>query len=183
MGRVRTPAMLLEMCLIKLCTPSLDTDDKTLTARIEKLEQAVANGIPIAQAPAQVQAAQAPVNMQKAPIEDLPDTNDLTGYKPLDIWTDVIENLPDNIKFGFTRSNALIKDNFVLIRGSALAVEMAIKENRELIETELSKAIGRKIRLISSPDSVITEEKEEKEDKVKQFLDLAESLGINIKRQ
>ncbi len=183
MGRVRTPAMLLEMCLIKLCTPSLDADDKALTARVEKLEQMLANGVTPENYAGHTETTHTVKTEEKQPIPDLPETDDLSDFKQLDIWTDIIENLPDSIKFGLMRSKALIKDNFVLIQGSALAVEMAIKENRELIESELSKAIGRKIRLISSPNSVLTEEKEEKQDKVKQFLDLAESLGINIKRQ
>ncbi|MCR4780510.1 MAG: DNA polymerase III subunit gamma/tau [Ruminiclostridium sp.] len=180
MGRVRTPAMLLEMCLIKLCTPSLDADEKTLTARIEKLEQMLANGV----TPENYAGHTVTVHEEeKQPVPEPPDTDDLSDFKQLDIWTDIVENLPDIIKFSLIRSNALIKDNFVLIQGSALAVEMSTKDNKEIIEAEISKALGRKIRLISSPDSIITEEKEEKQDKVKEFLDLAESMGITIKRQ
>ena len=44
MGRVRTPALYLEMCFIKLCTPTLDLDEKSLSARIDRLEQIVGNG-------------------------------------------------------------------------------------------------------------------------------------------
>lgn len=45
MGRVRTPALLLEMCFIRLCTPKLDIDEKTLSARIDRLEQLIENGV------------------------------------------------------------------------------------------------------------------------------------------
>ncbi|MBR1832770.1 MAG: DNA polymerase III subunit gamma/tau [Ruminiclostridium sp.] len=44
MGRVRTPALLLEMCFIKLCTPKLDIDEKSLSTRIDRLEQLIENG-------------------------------------------------------------------------------------------------------------------------------------------
>ena len=44
MGRVRTPALYLEMCFIKLCTPKLDLDEKSLSARIDRLEQMIENG-------------------------------------------------------------------------------------------------------------------------------------------
>lgn len=44
MGRVRTPALLLEMCFIRLCTPKLDIDEKSLSARIDRLEQLIENG-------------------------------------------------------------------------------------------------------------------------------------------
>ena len=43
MGRVRTPALYLEMCFIKLCTPKLDLDEKSLSARIDRLEQIIEN--------------------------------------------------------------------------------------------------------------------------------------------
>ena len=46
MGRVRTPALLLEMCFIRLCTPKLDIDEKALSARIDRLEQIIENGAP-----------------------------------------------------------------------------------------------------------------------------------------
>lgn len=45
MGRVRTPALYLEMCFIKLCTPKLDLDEKSLSSRIDRLEQIIGNGV------------------------------------------------------------------------------------------------------------------------------------------
>ena len=44
MGRVRTPALYLEMCFIKLCTPKLDTNEKALSSRIDRLEKMIAGG-------------------------------------------------------------------------------------------------------------------------------------------
>ena len=186
MGRVRTPAMLLEMCLIKLCTPSLDADEKNLIARIEKLEQTIANGVPVVQTFTENQPAQPKEQQQKAPEppRELVNTDDLTGFSELDVWQDIIANLPDSVKFGASNTNALIKDNTVLIQGSKLAVEMSVGMNREVIENEISRALGRKIRIVSSANAVPDNtEQEEKNDKVKKFLDLAESMGVNIKRK
>ena len=39
MGRVRNPALSFEMCLIRLCTPKLDTGEKALSIRIDSLEK------------------------------------------------------------------------------------------------------------------------------------------------
>ncbi len=39
MGRVKTPSLLCEMCLIRLCTPKLDINEKALSIRIDALEK------------------------------------------------------------------------------------------------------------------------------------------------
>ena len=44
MSRVRNPALYLEMCFIRLCTPKLDTDERSLSARIDRLEQIITSG-------------------------------------------------------------------------------------------------------------------------------------------
>ncbi|MBO6302196.1 MAG: DNA polymerase III subunit gamma/tau [Ruminiclostridium sp.] len=59
MGRVRTPALYLEMCFIRLCTPKLDIDEKAINARLERLEQAIKNGAVIS-APAVTAVQTAP---------------------------------------------------------------------------------------------------------------------------
>ena len=67
MGRVRTPALYLEMCFIRLCTPRLDIDERSINARLERLEQAIKNGAVIS-APAAVQTTPAaPAAVTTAP--------------------------------------------------------------------------------------------------------------------
>lgn len=48
-----------ELCLIRLCTPTLDTDVNSLIRRISELEKAVANGVTVARAEA---SAPAPIS-------------------------------------------------------------------------------------------------------------------------
>lgn len=66
MGRVRNPALSFEMCLIRLCTPKLDTGEKALSIRIDSLEKQLSNALtrlksgefqPVTQKPASLQTA------------------------------------------------------------------------------------------------------------------------------
>ncbi len=45
MGRVRNPALSFEMCLIRLCTPKLDTGEKALSIRIDSLEKQLSDAL------------------------------------------------------------------------------------------------------------------------------------------
>ncbi|MGN0656353.1 MAG: DNA polymerase III subunit gamma/tau [Ruminiclostridium sp.] len=45
MGRVRNPALSFEMCLIRLCTPKLDTGEKALSIRIGSLEKQLGDAL------------------------------------------------------------------------------------------------------------------------------------------
>lgn len=45
MGRVRNPALSFEMCLIRLCTPKLDTGEKALSIRIDSLEKKLCDAL------------------------------------------------------------------------------------------------------------------------------------------
>lgn len=47
MGRSTDKRLLLELCMIRLCTPSLKTEQADLLARIEKLENRIRNGVPM----------------------------------------------------------------------------------------------------------------------------------------
>ncbi len=55
-NRSKNEQLTCEMCLIRLCTPTLDPDEKTLSGRIDKLERTVkelvANGVKTVAAPA-----------------------------------------------------------------------------------------------------------------------------------
>jgi DNA polymerase-3 subunit gamma/tau len=76
LGRSANPRTDAELCLIRLCDPTLDGSAAGLTARIERLEQRLEYGVPAA--PAQTPAAPAPTPAQPVqsapppPIGDLP---------------------------------------------------------------------------------------------------------------
>lgn len=72
MGRSRNLRMTVELCLISLCDPSLSDSTASLRARISRLEQQVANGVPVQATPAVSPAPAkkaAPVREKAAPVQ------------------------------------------------------------------------------------------------------------------
>ena len=265
MGRVRTPALYLEMCFIKLCTPKLDLDERSLSARIDKLEQMIGNGAgaapyynsipagniqpspqpvrpqsPVQPIQPQVQIpVQEPVQQESAFKIDLPDKlkdgarqeepDDLRSavfgniqppapqnnepekkdvfppinityddnsdgtepgpgdqdvkqeIVPLNIWQDILATLPLMIKLGVENTTAYIRGDEVLISGGKLAVDMAIKDYRQVICEAASKAIGRNVTIKEYTENTEASDSPAENDRLKSFLDLARSKGIKIK--
>ncbi len=185
MGRVRTPAMLLEMCLIKLCTPALDLDEKAIAARMDKLEQMIASGAPAvnyAGHTVMTHTIEIPEEQPKPAEPELPpheEIDKLEGFAPLDIWNDIIDNFVPEMKIVLTTTQAFIKDSTVVIKGSKLATETAVKDNKSLLQNEISRALGRKITVYSSEDNFLIAE-DEKPSKVKDFLSRAAAKGVKI---
>ena len=100
-GSSRTVA---EICLIRLCDPSLDGSNAGLAARIAKLEAAVAQGVPVrASAPAEPAAptAQAQPRQEEAPLWD-----DTMPPPPDDSDAPPMEGAPDIPAAGGVRSQA-----------------------------------------------------------------------------
>ena len=67
MGRVRNPALSFEMCLIRLCTPKLDTGEKALSIRIDSLEKQLNEALARLKSGEFQTVAQKPVISQTAP--------------------------------------------------------------------------------------------------------------------
>ena len=62
-----------ELCLIRLCDQGLDESLAGLAVRVAQLEERLANGVPVAAAPAAASKAAAPAAQKVAPpVEDLP---------------------------------------------------------------------------------------------------------------
>ena len=216
MGKVRTPSLYLEMCFIKLCNPKLDTDEQSLSARIDRLEQMIASGSDTAPIYNSISAEKTDARYDRtvtereapgkngisdnnkstvseeggsgnteekktSPIsgEALPQQNDPV---PLKTWQDIISTLPDNISLSIENTSAYIKDKTIFIEGGNLAVSLATKDYADDIRKAASKALGRNVVILPY------EHKEDKKenaipDKLKNFLDLARSKGIEIKKQ
>ena len=196
MGRVKTPALLLEMCFIKLCTPSLDTDEKSINARLESLEKKISEGVvynnSTAVQPEKPPAAKKPAEKKEKtfvpPVSgELPQAPVIPGsaeLAPLPIWNDIVESLPMEIQLGIDGTTAFISGDNVIIDGGSLAVMAATKDYRETIQKVLSARLGRNVAVMSKDAAGITDtEKREKPDKVRIFIDLARSKGITIKEK
>ncbi|MBQ9384134.1 MAG: DNA polymerase III subunit gamma/tau [Ruminiclostridium sp.] len=197
MGRVKTPALLLEMCFIKLCTPSLDTDENSINVRLESLERKISEA-PVyynsisGEQPEKTPAAKRPAEKQKAafipPVsDDIPTTpvvSDSSALAPLTIWNDIVESLPMEIQLGIDGTTAFISGDNVIIDGGNLAVTAATKDYRETIQKVLSARLGRNVAVLSKGAAGLPDTgKQEKPDKVRIFIDLARSKGITIKEK
>ena len=210
MGRVRTPALYLEMCFIKLCTPKLDTDERSLSARIDRLEKItdalnshIYNGISLPPEPAPEITSAAPAekpgktdkqNSTKSETDEkipVPDKSPVSGKEGtpevLTTWQDIISTLPMSIRLGIQSTNAYISGNTVYIEGGSIAVGLATSDYREDIRKAASENLGRNVIIEAYGDNSVNipdaKTSEPKENKVSHFLDLARSKGITIKEQ
>ncbi len=200
MGRVRTPGLYLEMCFIKLCTPKLDADEKTINSRLDRLEQMIKSGsvtvtaAPVSATPPSpasdppVNAAEDPSDIpQPAPPEESVEAVSLSpDMIPLMIWQDIINTLPMSIKLGISNTKAYIKGNAIYVDGGDLAVKLATEEHRAEITKAASNAIGKNVVIAKLKGSDIYTEVEQpsaEKSKVALFLEFAASKGINIKYQ
>ena len=166
-GSSRTVA---EICLIRLCDPSLDGSNAGLAARIAKLEAAMVQGIPVrAAAPtpaAQPQSAVQPQNVEAPPWDDTmpppPDDNDappMEGEPEVPVqavpapkapakvetgeWPKLVEAMKGVVKmpaYSFLKN----PDNVVGIRqGSALTIYFAEELAYDLVnKPEVLRAIA-----------------------------------------
>jgi DNA polymerase-3 subunit gamma/tau len=80
LGRSANPRTDAELCLIRLCDPTLDGSAAGLTARVEQLEQRLEYGVPAAPAPAQTPAAPAPTPTQPVQIAPPQSSSDLPPW-------------------------------------------------------------------------------------------------------
>lgn len=197
MGRVRTPSLLLEMCFIRLCSPKLDTDERSLLDRISRLEQLISSGNFSAAAnnsnddKKEVKKAadnKIPVSVSSQKVKENKENSaalSSEGASPLSVWREIVDTLPDSIQYNIGNTTASIKDNTIIIYGGELAVQMAVSDYRQQVQEAASRVIGRNVNIISYKD--VKEENissgQNKINKVKSFLDLAGSRGVTIKIQ
>lgn len=71
-NRTKNEQLTCEMCLIRLCTPTLDPDEKTLSGRIDALERTVADLAVNSVGKAAASAVEAPPAVNITPAEPLP---------------------------------------------------------------------------------------------------------------
>ena len=204
MNRVRTPSLMLEMCFIQLCTPRLDLNERSLSARIDKLEHIINTGNFPAQASQTLQQGQTYQNSQGQPsapdgggspaksaapaYKAAPAAADIPGsfddFVPLNDWHDILDTLPDHIRFQVGNTTARKKDNILLVEGSKFSVKTAADTYREEVQKAASDFLGYNVIIVSSDKAGNIPsggQNGAKEDKVKKFLELARSRGINIK--
>ena len=198
-----------ELCIIRLCTPSLDSDINALLRRISELESAIASGkVTVkAQTPAPVKSEITPepkAEPTSAPIqpsveetvkeEPKPEPQPVkeektivpenTGTVPFDIWPEVTEKLfakdPSLIAM-LTGSSAFIHQNkYLLIKGSPV-LELYLKtgDYSKIIREAVAEVTGKTYTL-----AVYNNKQEEApKNPLSDLVAKAKSLGVEIKEE
>ena len=196
-----------ELCIIRLCTPSLDADMNSVLRRLSELEGAIASGKISAKAEAPVHTESKPKkaeNIQKSVAEEkkepkredtpLPEPPPApqeekilpknTGTVPFSRWPEVLEKLFSRDKSliaMLTGSSAFIhQDKYLLIKGSPV-LEMCLKTG------DYSKTIKSAVAEVTGKVYTLAVYNNKQEDKPKNPLsDLvskAENLGIKIEEE
>ena len=195
-----------ELCIIRLCTPSLDADMNSVLRRLSELEGAIASGKISAKAeapvhteskPKKVENAQNPVFEKKEPDKEempipepppAPQEEKILpknmGTVPFSRWPEVLEKLFSRDKSliaMLTGSSAFIhQDKYLLIKGSPV-LEMCLKTG------DYSKTIKSAVAEVTGKVYTLAVYNNKQEDKPKNPLsDLvskAENLGIKIEEE
>ena len=199
-----------ELCIIRLCTPSLDSDVNALLRRISELESAVASGkVTVkAQTPAPVKAevkpepktepAPAPVQPKVEEVkEDIKEEQipqpvkeektivpENAGTVPFDIWPEVTEKLfakdPSLIAM-LTGSSAFVhQGKYLLIKGSPV-LELYLKTG------DYSKIIKEAVAEVTGKTYTLAvynnKQEEAPKNPLSDLVSKAKSLGVEIKEE
>ncbi len=193
----------MEMALLKLCEPQLESGETALLRRIEALEAAVRSGGIPATSPAAMPAldtagaASAVVAPQPTPPEtppspeeptvsvaSAPSTN--TAEMPFNRWGEVLEQLQQTCipLFGvLCGSTAVLKDNMLLIcTDNALFKELFLRDNnKELLMEAIKTVTGSPMRV--GLRRTVSAAAAQPQDPLQQLIQAGRSAGIPIKEK
>lgn len=194
-----------ELCIIRLCTPSLDTDVNAILRRLSELESAIKSGniqvkaepvsAPVKEEPREeVKAQEAkpepkpePVKEEPKPVappvkeENVQPAVQSTGTVAFDRWPEVLDKLYENDKsliVMLSGSSAFVhQDKYLLIKGSPV-LEMYLKtgEYSKIIKQAVLDVIGKNYTL-----AVYNNKQEEApKNPLSDLVSKAKQLGVNI---
>ena len=193
-----------ELCIIRLCTPSLDTDVNAILRRLSELESAIKSGniqvkaeptvAPVKDEPKEeVKAPEIKPEPKKeepkevAPVKEEPKEEKVqpatqsTGTVPFDRWPEVLDKLYENDKsliVMLSGSSAFVhQDKYLLIKGSPV-LEMYLKtgEYSKIIKQAVLDVTGKNYTL-----AVYNNKQEEApKNPLSDLVSKAKQLGVNI---
>lgn len=102
------------------------------------------------------------------------------GYQPFREWKDILETLGYSAKMLFGDTTALISEHTLMVCGTEMQKNFAVKDFAEDIKTAVSRAIGRKVGIVAQKGEKVYSDEE---NYVKDFLGYAKSQGVIIKEQ
>ena len=180
----------MEMTMLRICSPELETGPEALLGRIQALEAAVRSGIPAAPASPAPTSAPAPAAVETpaavqpepapAPTSAPAASNDAVAERPFDKWRDVLDLLAESSPplYGvLSETTAIERDDFVLVcTGNDLFKTLVSRDgNRAILVGAIRQVTGKTYRIgIRRPTSapVATE------DPLDAYLRQSKELGI-----
>lgn len=103
-----------------------------------------------------------------------------SGYEPFKEWQEIVNNLPFSIRILISDTTAMISGSTVLVCGSELQKGYAVDEFAVEVREAVSRAIGRNVTLTKQEQ---VPKRDENNERLTSFLDLARSQGVSIKEQ
>lgn len=195
--------ILIEIALIKMCRPAMETNQDAILDRIIQLERKIENGIAVQP----VSAGNYKQASDKKPVEKpvLPDALPEEIQKLIGNWNTMLLELHPRYRMDLTPAKALSLDirkseeetqegvQVSAGSGNELVLtfsrereyayqEISTEEHRKVIEDTFSKVIGKRIRLIVQLDDTAGSF-QNKYNSVEDFMNVFGSAGIEIENE
>lgn len=191
----------MEMAVLKLCRPELDSGSEALSRRIAALEGALASGVAVKTAPAPAKeqkpvvqqpapkAQPAPVEQAPAPVQE-PQPTPVQEAAPQDDeerpfaqWGEVIERLGTAcvpLQGVLIGSTAYIRGDYVLVcTDNEMFKTLATRDgNKQIFLNVIREVTGRNMRI--GIKKKVTPQDEIPEDPLAAFLQKGRAQGVNI---
>ena len=195
-----------ELCIIRLCTPTLDSDMNAILRRLSELESMVASGniptkvekpAPVKVETPPVKQEETPVQVKNEPIDDEPPLPEPPpapqeekivpqnmGTTPFDKWPEVLDKVFSQDKSliaMLTGSSAFIhQDKYLLIKGSPV-LEMYLKTG------DYSKTIKEAVKQITGKSYTLAvynnKQEQAPRNPLSDLVSKARNLGVKIEEE
>ena len=144
--------ILTEMALIRLCKPSMETDQDSLLERIRDLEERMDQGIPAAMISAQTNTVKITAGSMAAPIQkpELPKAIPDDIRKAVEMWAAIVGEMSGLYKSYLKTAKLSMKEEGILliVVGDVNVSKLLNREeHREKIMDIISERVGKKIEI------------------------------------
>lgn len=140
--------IMLEMAIIKICNPSMETDPQSVLDRIRKLEEALENGVTIAPVQAIHEADVPKEPVQKRQLE-MAIPEDVKAV--IEKWPAIVAGVSMPMKAYLRKARLSIGNDaqLVIVLEEGLGADYFLKQpdNKERLEIIISEAINKEIRV------------------------------------
>ncbi|MEG1427437.1 MAG: DNA polymerase III subunit gamma/tau, partial [Oscillospiraceae bacterium] len=185
----------LEMAIIRLCSPELDSTPEALIRRIEALEDRKSAPVSSVDAPSPRPASATPENQEYSSPTLSEKAQESDRDTPLSIeelsvkakrfnqWPEVIHIIKSfsmTVGMAFANSSAYVSDNYMLIDGSKLAFEYLRKNPtyKDKLREAIYQVAGKNYRL--GPFAGSPRKDDDPEDPIAALIQKAEAAGIQV---